>query len=59
MTEKKSNQQKVFYAIAQLMNQGVPRITRYEVSKVSGVTYSSVHSILNKYEKEYQNGSCN
>lgn len=49
---KKSNSEKVFYAIAQLLNDGEKNITRYKVAQKSGVEKSSVYSILKKHTKE-------
>lgn len=49
MNKTKSNKEKVFYAIAQLLNEGSKNITRYQVAKVSGVEISGVYSILKKH----------
>lgn len=54
MNESKSNQEKVFYAIAQLIQNGDKNITRYKVANmVPSVSRSTVYNIINAYAKGY------
>ncbi|ADR33991.1 hypothetical protein Sulku_1328 [Sulfuricurvum kujiense DSM 16994] len=49
---QKSNQEKVFYAIAQLLQKGEKNITRYKVANmVSSVDRSTVYIIIKKYSE--------
>ncbi len=43
------NQEKVFFAISQLLKNGEKNITRYKIANVSGVNRTTVYEILNKF----------
>lgn len=51
MSENLSNEEKIFYAIAQLLTSGETRITRYKVASMVSCSHMTVYRILNKYKE--------